>query len=206
MSLVVGYDISLPTPQTYTGLQSMVASWLNRSDLTALIPDFITLAEERLNRVLRVRQMEVDLAETEIASGVIAVPVGTLAVKSLWVSGLDRKPLHSQSFDFVKSRGIEGVPSVYAWQGTSFHFDGAGSVEGVLYERIPTLTAEVDTNWLLTEAPSAYLYAALREAFDYIRNDSERDRWAMRLDSVLNELNGVEKRDAHSGPLQVRAR
>src|SRR5205085_11367804 len=111
MSLIVGYDLSLPTPQTYTGLQSSVANWLNRSDLTALIPDFITLAEERLNRALRVRQMEVSLDETAIADNIIAVPVGTVAVKSLWPSGYETAPLKHQSFDFVLSQGGAGVPS-----------------------------------------------------------------------------------------------
>ena len=40
---------------TYSELQSTVASYLNRDDLTAIIPTFITLTENRLNRELRVR-------------------------------------------------------------------------------------------------------------------------------------------------------
>ena len=43
---------------TYATLQSSIANWLDRSDLTDRIPDFIALAEARINRVLRVRQME----------------------------------------------------------------------------------------------------------------------------------------------------
>ena len=30
---------------TYAGLKASVADWLNRADLTAVVPDFITLAE-----------------------------------------------------------------------------------------------------------------------------------------------------------------
>jgi len=41
----------------YTELKAGVADWLNREDLTAQIPDFITFAEARLNRTLRVREM-----------------------------------------------------------------------------------------------------------------------------------------------------
>lgn len=43
---------------TYGGLKSSVAAWLTRDDLTALIPDFITLAEARLNDILRLAPME----------------------------------------------------------------------------------------------------------------------------------------------------
>ena len=37
----------------YSELQSAVADWLERGDLTARIPDFIRLAEVQLNRLLR---------------------------------------------------------------------------------------------------------------------------------------------------------
>ena len=43
---------------TYAELQTAVANWLDRDDLTARIPEFITLAEARFNRLLRLRSME----------------------------------------------------------------------------------------------------------------------------------------------------
>jgi hypothetical protein len=42
---------------TYTELKSSLADWLNRSDLTSVIPDFISLAEAQMERQLRTRQM-----------------------------------------------------------------------------------------------------------------------------------------------------
>ena len=42
---------------TYTNLKTTIASYLNREDLTAYLGDYITLAESRLNRELRVREM-----------------------------------------------------------------------------------------------------------------------------------------------------
>ena len=38
---------------TYAELQSSIASWLNRSDLTSVIPDFISLAETNMERSIR---------------------------------------------------------------------------------------------------------------------------------------------------------
>ena len=40
----------------YTELKSSLADWLNRSDLTTVIPDFITLAESQFNREIRNRK------------------------------------------------------------------------------------------------------------------------------------------------------
>ena len=43
---------------SYTKLKTSVATWLDRDDLTDNIPDFISLAEDRINRHIRVRSME----------------------------------------------------------------------------------------------------------------------------------------------------
>ena len=43
---------------SYSGLKASIADWLNRSDLTNQIDDFIGLAEADFNAKLRIRQME----------------------------------------------------------------------------------------------------------------------------------------------------
>ena len=43
---------------TYTELKSAVANHLARTDLTSVIPDFISLAEARLSRELETRDQE----------------------------------------------------------------------------------------------------------------------------------------------------
>ena len=43
----------------YTELQASIADFLNRSDLTLVIPDFITMAEADMNRTLRIKDMSV---------------------------------------------------------------------------------------------------------------------------------------------------
>ena len=42
---------------TYSELKSAIADWLNRDDLTSVIPNFIELAEAELTRNLRHRKM-----------------------------------------------------------------------------------------------------------------------------------------------------
>ena len=53
---------------TYDNLKTTIANYLNRSDLTSYIGDFITLTESRLNRELRVREMiNTDTSITTVA-------------------------------------------------------------------------------------------------------------------------------------------
>ena len=54
---------------TYSTLQTAVANWLDRDDLTARIPEFIALAETRINRALRIRAMETVSTAISTASG-----------------------------------------------------------------------------------------------------------------------------------------
>jgi len=58
---------------TYAELQTAVANWLDRGDLTARIPEFIDLAEARMNRVLRLQLMvNVDTTTLGAASTLVA--------------------------------------------------------------------------------------------------------------------------------------
>jgi hypothetical protein len=172
-----------------------------------MAPDLVSLAEDRINRTLRVRQMETALAETIIgASNEIAVPEGTVGVKTLWVPNYESTPLSAQPYERVVQLGIEGVPTSWAWQGDNFYFDGVGSVRGVLYQRVPALSDTATSNWLLTTYPSAYLFGALCEGWLYVGNEAEAKLWQDRQLAVLSEIQGNAMRDTLSGPLQVRAR
>ena len=191
----------------YTELQSSVTGWMNRSDMASMVPDFIALAHDRINRTLRVRQMETALAETSIgADNDIAIPDGVVGVKTLWVPGYESTPLHSQPYERIVQLGATGIPSSWAWQGDSLYFDGVGSVKGVLYQGVPALSDSAPTNWLLTAYPSAYLFGTLCEGWLYLMNDAQAKLWQDRFLAVLNEIQGNAMRDTMSGPLQVRAR
>ena len=71
---------------TYTGLQASIASWLHRSDLTAIIPDLIVLAEARLARDLRLRKMVTTTTSSTVASTQgITLPADFLEIENLSV-------------------------------------------------------------------------------------------------------------------------
>ena len=131
---------------TYADLQTAIAAWVNRTDLTAVIPDFVTLAEERMNRHLRVRQMEVAMPLTTIVDNLITPPAGTVDVKTLWLDGYEGTPLHIQSYESALSWQTDALTTLYAWKGTDLYFNGGGEVRGVLYSQIPAL-ATASTNW-----------------------------------------------------------
>ena len=78
----------------YSDLKTTVANYLGRSDLTNQIPDFISLAETRLNRVLRVRQMlQTATATTTANDATVGLPSDFLEMRDLFVAGSPRASL-----------------------------------------------------------------------------------------------------------------
>lgn len=188
---------------TYTEISERVADWLNRSDLAPRIPDFIALTEERLNRALRVRQMESALAATAITDNLITPAANVIDVKALWVPNYERIPLKPQGLESVIAAGYEGTPTMYAWDGADLRFDGGGDVQGVLYVRIPALQTAT-TNWVSEGPWSLYLFGALMEAALYVKDEATAASWEGRFQAVLSEVQGNENR--RSGPMVARAR
>jgi hypothetical protein len=190
----------------YAELQTAIAQWLHRSDLSAVIPDFIALTEEKLNRHLRTKDNELVLTPTAIVNNRVTIPSDVVAVKSLWLDGYEGSPLKAQSLETVIANGVQGLPSIYAWQGNELVFDGTGTVEGIFYEKIPALSISNTSNWVLASYPSMYLFGALQEANLYIKNTGEASMWNGRFESVLNEVNLTDSVGLYSGPLVARAR
>lgn len=185
----------------YSQIQARIAQWLNRTDMTAVIPTFIEMTEEKLNRQLRVRAMEVALPETEIVDNKITLPSSTADVKVLWPTTYPNTPLKAQALESVVGSGLGASPTIYAYTGNQLQFNGGGSVQGVLYQRIPSLATNT-TNWLSLSAPSVYLFGGMAEAMMYMGGDPSI--WSQRFVNVVDELIGNDQR--YSGPLVVRAR
>lgn len=172
------------TISTYDELCTSVAAWLHRSDLSTVIPDFIRLAEDRLNNDLDLRSM-IDVETVTTIAGVVsaAMPVFALEIFSVTLETSPRRTLTPMSIDNLNAsypNATSGVPANYAIVKDSLYFgpipDSNYSVSVVYREKLPSLLSN-STNWLLTNSPSCYLYACLCAAAPYITDDSLLQRF-----------------------------
>jgi len=67
---------------TYAELQTAVANYLARTDLTSQIPDFIYLAETRLRRQLRINEMLTQTSLT-VSANQITLPTDFLELRDI---------------------------------------------------------------------------------------------------------------------------
>lgn len=181
------------TITTYDQLRASVASWLHRSDLTDQIKDFITLAESRLNRLLSLRDEEVETSMTAVpGSAYVALPADYSAPVSMWLeSWIPRRTLIFKPPAKLPYMPIATYPTYWTVKADRIQFDRLAQEAYPLtlrYTRKFALSATNQTNSLLTDYPDAYLFGALLESAPFIRDDGRLAMWQERFDRAVNEI------------------
>lgn len=161
---------------TYSGLKTAIADWVERGDTASVVSDWITLAEGRMNRDLRVNEM-IERSTAPIADGFSTVPTDMLAPRSMRLLDSPYTQLQfvtTEQLAWVKQSEPTGTPGYYAQVGSEFEYGPTpvASVTVVLgyYSKIPALSDSNTSNWLLASHPDAYLRGALVEAYLYYRD------------------------------------
>jgi len=200
---------------SYSTLQTAVGDWLNRSDLSAVIPDFITLAEAQFNRTLRHRKM-VERATATLDTEYSAMPADWLESIRYQINS---NPITVMSFvspdqaALLKSDfGASGFPVYYTQIGQQFQVIPApdsNSYTGELtyYAKIPALSAGNTSNWLLVDSPDIYLYGALLQSAPYLQDDQRLSVWAAIYQRLVDDLKVSDERSRMAtSSLRMRAR
>ena len=196
----------------YSGLKTSVANYLGRSDLTTQIPDFITLAEYRLQRNLRIRQMlKTASASTTGGDSTVGLPSDFLELRDIYIDSSPRFVLNylSPSAFSRDARAAEsGRPNFYSLRANEFELapipDGTYTLVMLYYAKPEVLSDSNASNVFLANAPDALLYGALLEAEPYLYNDNRIAIWSNFYNSALEALNVSDDSSEYSGvPLQM---
>lgn len=174
--------------------------------MASVVPDLIALGEDRIYRILRVRQMETALS-SPIAGGVIAVPTDYVALRFAYLSGTSRKIwLEHKPAEWIYRNDPEreqrtGVPKYMAREGTNFIFSpyaaSGYTVSGIYYKRLDPISTVV--NGIFTDHPGLWLFAALAESAPYIQNDNRLALWEKKFTDLLLEVSQEEYGESNSG-------
>ncbi len=192
---------------TYSELKTSIANWLDRDDLTSVIPDFIMLAEHQMERVVRHYKM-VERSSGALDSQYSAVPADWLeTIRFSITDGNTNKVDQTTLADLMDKReaGLNqtGRPRFYAHAGESFELyptpDKTYNIELMYYQKIPALSDSQTTNWLLDFAPDAYLYGTLVQASPYLGEDERVPVWNSLYNAAVTSLNTQNEKTRHSG-------
>lgn len=190
----------------YTQLKSTIAEFLDRDDLTSIIPTFISLAEAQMQREIRHYRM-VQRASGQIDSRYSEIPNGWLETIRFHIAGTDETRLELTGLDDMMQlreiNNVVGKPTHYAHVGTTFEIyptpDGEYEIQLMYYEAIPKLSDSVASNWLLEIAPDAYLYGALVQAAPYLKDDARIQVWGSLYSGAVLAVNEDNERARFGG-------
>ena len=195
---------------TVAELKTAVANWLNRSDLTSRIPEFISLTEAQLNRLLRTREMLV--RSTASASGqYISIPTDYLEMMNIELTSTSppKRLIYitsDRSDDYREQQNNKtGTPSYYTIEGDSIQLlptpDATYTLQLNYYKDIPALSGLADSgnNWLLANHPDIYLYGTLLQSAPYLMDPQSVGTWGTLYMQSMQELQSADEKSRFSG-------
>ena len=181
---------------TYTELKTSIASWLNRDDLTSVIPDFISLAEAGINRDLRHYKM-IERADATLDSRYVQMPTDWMETVRFSITSGNTYRLELVSRDDMleyrqKTADASGRPRFYANIGDMIEVfptpDADYTMQLQYYAKTPALSDSNASNWLLLDAPDVYLYGTLIQSAPYLQDDARTQTWAALYAAALQSL------------------
>lgn len=184
---------------TYLDMKQSVADWLNRSDLTAQITDFITLANAETQRKLDVPATKQIVNFTVTAADATAkkfyVPFGTNAIISITDSkGRSLKPVSFKEYQVYTQEA--GDACVYASTGGEIYIGPPPAENDVFTIQY----SDSDANWVFNyqeldvcPIPEPILMGSLMYAYMYLKDDNRVSLYKAKFDEAIDSFNRANK-------------
>ena len=201
---------------TYSELQSFVADFLARDDLTTQIKTFVRLAEQRMSRELDIALLE---TTTQLAvtanSTTTALPTDLRSIREV-----------AKIVDGVRTNLSYLTPAQYdvrirdaGQTQTEFYTIVANNIklaavptadltlELIYKEAVAQLSDSATSNTLLTRHGDCYLHGTLKQAFDFLQDEQRSVYHDAQFTRCLAEIDrDSDKQRYGNADLQVRRR
>src|SRR5262245_29292821 len=184
---------------TYANLKTAIASFadVNASDLSSTIDDIVRLAEERIWRECRAREMEASISAT-ISVSTVAIPTGYLDLKHVYYVdatgyGYTLRRSTPAAMRAAYPEGLAtGRPQYIGTELTTFIFKPTPDVttyvlRGVMWQK--TTPVSTSANPLFVARPALYLYASLCEVERILKRPDQLQLWEQRYREEVRRVN-----------------
>ena len=188
---------------SYSTLKTAISAWSHRADLASYLDDFIDFTEARLNRELRVSQMEESSTITPV-SNLVTMPTDWLSVRNVKIDG---SPVTTLQYitPAEMDRLDTSAAGNYTIVGDQIKLDDtAGDVVVEYYLKIPALSDTNTSNWLLASNPDVYLYGCLAEVFKFAMDEAEATKYTALFMNGVQEIRNLDRKRKYAQSLRVR--
>ncbi len=167
------------------------SGYLHRTDLTAKIPDFIKLAESKINRKLRLLLGETESTLTAtIGSRLMAVPTRFGSPIELWdTTNEPRTEMLFMQPDLLPVTTTNGASEYYTVDGAFIATENPADVAYTYTLRYQTKfnLETTSTNTILDNYPDIYVYGALLASIPFTRDYKNFDVWSALYNNAIDE-------------------
>lgn len=195
---------------SYATLQADIAEYMHRSDLTAKIPTFISVAESSMFRELHIKDLQVSVTGTTTGAYVtLPTDFGSVVRITVTYGGMERTLDYKAQAEAPTSSSAS--PGYYSFENDKLVIWGAGTGQAYTLYYTPQLQAlslTNTTNWLLENAHDLYLYASCLECAKNIRDDNEVQKLSAMVNPLLDSVRRYSERRGQptNGSLQIKVR
>lgn len=172
----------------YTTFVAALTSFMDNTDADAQVDTFIDLAHARLNRLVRLDEMEtMATASTVGGNRWVTKPTGYMGMRRLKITlgtgrvlGLDY--VTPGKMDDTPEYNNQGAPAVFTIVSNRIRLgpipNGVFELEMAYYANVAVLSGSNTTNIFLAQIPDLLLYACMTEAGIWMRDPEMRTYWS----------------------------
>lgn len=192
-------------------LKTLITAFSKRSDtkVTDQLDNFVLLAEGIIARDIRAIEMvtSADFGETDRASGAIyTLPTDWLGHRAMTGTNNGQKyKLKHVGLEELNRYPTSGVPQIYTTYGTKLEFRASPATDSdftlIYYARPAALSADSDTNLLLTNHPGLYIKAAMAELYGFIEDFESADKQVDAYGYDRDQVNALVSEARGSGSI-----
>lgn len=189
----------------YSELQTAIAEWSARNDLSSFVPSFIEFSTAMFNHgipdkgvaPLRVREMEA-VATLTPSSGAVTLPADYLQYIRVVEDASIRRELKYVTATYTdqaypdRSGGLACDFTIIGSSLTMYPVSG-NDIELTYFQSIPDLSDSNTSNWLLAKHPSLYLHAGLMQLAMFTKDNNLFSRSAALVTMVIDGLNATNE-------------
>ena len=201
----------------YENLKTAVAGWLNRTDLTSDIIDFITLCEDEIARRV---ETEFERRDTiTLNAEVVSLPSDLREITSLALDDANRggpiEILSPEQLTLYKAasgrRTSYPRKAAITTNGTELILapvpDTSYVAEIIYATKLDRLSSSVSTNWILDDHSDVYLYGSLIHSAPFLKDDQRMGVWQSLFEKALAQIAAlIERRKWAANTLIMRPR
>lgn len=189
----------------------------NNIEISGSIDIFITMAEARMNRVLKTREQSARWYTPVVPFlEYYSMPLDYRGMRNLKLlvgipSNNDNETVKMnyvppESMDSVARTGAKGEVyfTIEANQLRIYPAQEVGcTLEMLYYQKVPNLTLENDTNWMSEEHPDIYLAGMVSEIEIFTKNYEVGKAWDDKMSRCIAELEESDVTEMTSGPQMI---